>query len=378
FVDHVVAVEREVAGLRLYGWIARPSFSRAQSDLQHFFLNGRSVRDRVISHAVRVGYRDVLFHGRHPAFVLYLDMDPVLVDVNAHPTKQEVRFRDSRSIHDFIRRTIEAALAETVAGEATPTTFLSPDSPAVHSDARISSHTLRNQTGLPLGAGRAELDAYADLVTPGQVSAVPAAEDLARESAEVPPLGYALAHLHGAFVLAQNSDGLVIVDAHAAHERVTYEKLKAAVHSADLQIQPLLVPQAVAVAENEADLAEQHSAVLEQVGLTVDRTGPAQLTLRSIPTLLTGADPEQLLRDILSDFREHGASARVQDLIDAVLAEMACHGSVRANRQLSAAEMNALLRDMEATERSDQCNHGRPTWTVLTKQELDRLFSRGR
>ncbi|HJP38543.1 MAG: DNA mismatch repair endonuclease MutL [Gammaproteobacteria bacterium] len=372
FVDHAVALEHEAGGFRLYGWIARPSFSRAQPDLQYFFLNGRSVRDRVISHAVRAGYRDVLLSGRQPAFVLFLDMDPVLVDVNAHPTKQEVRFRDSRSIHDFIRRSIAAALAETVTGEGMPATSLAP---VAHTDARISGHTLRSQAGLPLGAGRAELDAYADLVTKGQASAN---SDLARESAEMPPLGYALAHLHGAFVLAQNSDGLVIVDAHAAHERVTYEKLKIAVHGADLQIQPLLVPQAVAVAENEADLAEQHSAVLKRVGVAVDRTGPAQLTLRSMPTLLTGADPEQLLRDLLSDLREHGASARVQDLVDAVLAEMACHGSVRANRQLSAAEMNALLRDMEATERSGQCNHGRPTWTVLTKQELDRLFSRGR
>jgi len=380
FVDHAVAIEREAGVFRLYGWIARPTFSRAQPDLQHFFLNGRSVRDRVITHAVRAGYRDVLFHGRHPAFVLYLDMDPVLVDVNAHPTKQEVRFRDSRSVHDFIRRTIEAALAQSVAGADVPTTLAPAPGHVTRSESRIPGRAPQSQAGLPLGAGRAELDAYADLVTgaPGQVVTPPLGTDLACESDDVPPLGYALAHLHGAFILAQNNEGLVIVDAHAAHERVTYEKLKAAAHSCSLSMQPLLVPQAVAVAESEADLAEQRREVLEQVGLHIDRTGPAQLTIRSVPTQLAGVDPEQLLRDVLSDIREHGASDRVQDLIDDLLADMACHGSVRANRPLSVDEMNALLRDMEATERSDQCNHGRPTWTVLTRQELDRLFSRGR
>jgi len=389
FVDHAVSIDREAGPLRLYGWIARPAFSRAQPDLQHFFLNGRSIRDRVITHAVRAGYRDVLFHGRHPAFVLYLDMDPVLVDVNAHPAKQEVRFRDSRSVHDFIRRTVESVLATSVLDESvqsndTPVALSLSSTSGADSDAFFRNSAPHRQAGLSLGADRgsvrADLEAYADLVigSPGLVATPPAGTDLAREDGDVPPLGYALAHLHGAFVLAQNSEGLVIVDAHAAHERITYERLKVAVHGAGLQMQPLLVPQAVAVSASEVDLAEQHHAVLEQLGLDVDRTGPEQLMVRSVPTLLTGVDPEALLRDILSDIREHGASDRIQDRIDDVLAEMACHGSVRANRPLSIDEMNALLRDMEATERSDQCNHGRPTWTVLTMQELDRLFSRGR
>ena len=373
FVNHALFVEREIGPLRLSGWIARPTFSRAQPDLQHFFLNGRSVRDRVITHAVRAGYRDVLFHGRHPAFVLYLDMDPVLVDVNAHPTKQEVRFRDSRSVHDFIRRTIESALSESVTSDAAPTVL--PAVPTTRTDERRHEHQLRSQTGLPLGAGRDALDAYAGLVS---VAADRNAPGQVRESDDVPPLGYALAHIHGAFILAQNNEGLVIVDAHAAHERVTYEKLKTAVHGSGLQIQPLLVPLVVNVADNEADVAEQHHEVLEQLGLKVDRSGPAQLTIRSVPVLLAGTDPEQLLRDMLSDIREHGASERIGNWVDDALADMACHGSVRANRPLSVDEMNALLREMEATERSDQCNHGRPTWTVLTKQELDRLFSRGR
>jgi DNA mismatch repair protein MutL len=375
FVDHAVSIDHEAGAFRLYGWIARPTFSRSQPDLQYFFLNGRSVRDRVISHAVRVGYRDVLFQGRHPAFVLYLDMDPVLVDVNAHPTKQEVRFRDSRSVHDFIRRTVAAALAESAAGDGVP---VLPPVHAPHTDNGMPDRAPRYQPGLTLGAGRAELDAYADLVSGEPYREAQQGGNLAHESVEVPPLGYALAHLHGAFILAQNNDGLVIVDAHAAHERVTYEKLKSAVHDAELPVQPLLVPQTVSLAESEADLAEQHREILERVGLQIDRSGPAQLTIRSIPMLLSGADPEMLLRDTLSDIREHGASDSVQDWINDLLADMACHGSVRANRPLSIEEMNALLREMEATERSDQCNHGRPTWTVLSKQELDRLFSRGR
>ncbi len=384
FVEHAIYIERESGPLRLTGWIARPTFSRAQPDLQHFFLNGRPVRDRVITHAVRTGYRDVLFHGRHPAFVLYLDMDPVMVDVNAHPTKQEVRFRDSRSVHDFIRHTIESALAESSAGEGAPASAGMLQVPAglvaegAAQASRFADQAPRHQSGLAFGArGAAELDAYANLVT-AQTATNGLESHQIRESEDCPPLGFALAHIHGAFILAQNSEGLVIVDAHAAHERVTYEKLKAAVRGAGLSVQPLLVPQTIAVADSEADLAEQYHEVLEQLGLQVDRTGPAQLVIRSIPTLLTGVDPESLLRDLLSDLLEHGRSERVQDLMDDALADMACHGSVRANRLLSIDEMNALLRDMEMTERSDQCNHGRPTWTVLTKQELDRLFSRGR
>lgn len=373
FVDHAVYVEREAGGLCLTGWIARPAFSRSQADLQHFFLNGRSVRDRVIAHAVRTGYRDVLAHGRQPAFVLYLDMDPELVDVNAHPTKQEVRFRDSRAVHDFIRRTVEAALSERAAAGAASAPFV----PAHGERPAGGAAALRRQAGLPLhtrsGSVGSVSDAYADLVKAAPIGAV-----MAREEADVPPLGFALAHIHGAFILAQNEQGLVIVDAHAAHERVTYEKLKAAVRGEGLQMQPLLVPLSVAVAEREADLAERYHDVLLRAGLEVDRSAPQSLTVRALPVLLRGADPEDLLRDLLSDLQEHGSSDRIDDLADAVLAGMACHGSVRANRPLSLDEMNALLRDMEATERADQCNHGRPTWTQLTTQELDRLFARGR
>ncbi|MDH3978105.1 MAG: DNA mismatch repair endonuclease MutL [Gammaproteobacteria bacterium] len=379
FVDHAIYIEREVEGLRLYGWVARPTFSRSQADLQHFFLNGRAVRDKVITHAVRSGYRDVLFHGRQPAFVLYLDMDPTLVDVNAHPTKQEVRFRDSRGVHDFLRRTIESALAESSVGESAPAMI----------GAQLTRHTAADsgrpafqQAGLSLqGQGpahgqrtTAELQAYADLVGSTDFPEMPAVAD----ETGIPPLGYAVAHLHGAFVLAQNTEGLVIVDAHAAHERVTYEKLKAAAHDNEMQVQRLLVPQQVVVSEREADLAEREAAFFIQIGLQVDRSGPEQLTIRTVPVLLSGADPEKLLRDVLGDMLANNNSQRIHEQIDDVLAEMACHGSVRANRALTLSEMNALLREMEATERADQCNHGRPTWTVLSMQQLDQLFSRGR
>ncbi|MGI9343956.1 MAG: DNA mismatch repair endonuclease MutL [Gammaproteobacteria bacterium] len=372
FVDNAVFIERDVGGLRLSGWIARPTFSRSQPDLQHVFLNGRAVRDKVISHAVRTGFRDVLFHGRHPAYVLYLDMDPAQVDVNAHPTKHEVRFRDSRTVHDFIRRTVDSALADTRPGGEHEPRQLSAD--MAHGASAASSP---RQPGLSLGPGQAAIRehavAYDSLLRAPDAASVAAASDR-----DAPPLGYALAHLHGAFILAQNDDGLVIVDAHAAHERVTYERLKTAYHGDGIVSQPLLVPTMLAVSEKEADLAEDRAELLAALGVVVDRTGPEQLSVRAVPALLAGADAEQIVRDVLADLAETGASDRVAQLLDDLLAGVACHGSVRANRALTIDEMNALLRDMEATERSDQCNHGRPTWTVLTVHELDRLFARGR
>jgi DNA mismatch repair protein MutL len=376
FIDNAIYIEREAGDMRISGWLARPTFSRSQPDLQHFFLNGRAVRDRVITHAVRTGYRDVLFHGRHPAYVLYLEMNPARVDVNAHPTKHEVRFRESREVHDFIRRTIDAALADTrpggEQGEASP------------ADRFASAATVPAQSGLhfrPLPATvREHATAYETLVSAADAVLESGGMPLPEmsEQGTAPPLGFALAHLHGAFILAQNAEGLVIVDAHAAHERVTYERLKASYHDSGIATQPLLVPEVVAVSEREADLAETHRPLFESVGLVVDRSGPERVTIRAVPLLPAKVDAAQLLRDLLADIGETGASERVEQLLDELLAGVACHGSVRANRQLTIAEMNALLRDMEATERSDQCNHGRPTWTTLTMQELDRLFARGR
>ena len=364
FVRDAIYLDREAGDLRLYGWIARPTFSRSQPDLQYLILNGRSIRDRLIAHAVRAGYSDVLFHGRYPAFVLYLEIDPARVDVNAHPAKQEVRFRDSRSVHDFVRRTVETALADTRPGAST----------AVRAPAELAvteNSIPARQSGLTLDHPplmvREQLAAYGSLVGGRDASSEP-----------VPPLGYAVAQLHGIYILAENTEGLVIVDAHAAHERVTYEQLKGSIKADGLQSQPLLVPRVVRVTESEADLADAQQEFFQRLGMQLDRSGPGRLTVRAMPLLLAGGDPEPLLRDLLADLKLMDASSLVEDRIDDVLATAACHGAVRANRRLTRDEMNALLRDMERTERSDQCNHGRPTWTKLSLQELDRLFSRGR
>ena len=373
FMNHALYIEHEQGGMRLSGWVARPTFSRSQPDLQHFFLNGRAVRDKVIVSAVRQAYRDVLFHGRHPAYVLYLEMDPARVDVNAHPAKHEVRFRDSRPVHDFVRRSVESVLADTrPAGSVADS-----NAPATLAAAGMVAAPSHEQSSLPLSGRRPGAAPAADALArlAESVAEAPAAFD---PDAEIPPLGFAIAHLHGVYILARNEAGLVIVDAHAAHERVTYERLKQDRAAAGIARQPLLIPLQVNVAVSEADRAETRADELAALGLVADRTGPEQLTLREAPLALAGADLEALLRDVLSDMAEGDTAARVEQQSNDILATMACHGSVRANRTLTIPEMNALLRDMEATERADQCNHGRPTWTQLSMADLDRLFSRGR
>lgn len=394
FMAHALYIEHEQNGMTLRGWVARPTFSRSQPDLQHFFLNGRGVRDKVIVSAVRQAFRDVLFHGRHPAYVLYLEMDPALVDVNAHPAKHEVRFRDSRPVHDFVRRSVASVLADTrPAGQGDA--YNAPASGFAADRDRVAD--ISTGSGYQQGLGLATTGAgpqgrlsgtggsgFADALHGLEQLAAADGAALPESDADIPPLGFAIAHLHGVYILARNAGGLVIVDAHAAHERVTYERLKSAMlgsaedGSAGLQRQPLLIPQRVNVAEVEADRAENCADQLENVGLIVDRSGPEQLTIREVPVLLGNADAEALLRDVLSDIAEHDSSTRVEDARMELLATMACHGSIRANRALTVPEMNALLRDMEATERADQCNHGRPTWTQLSMQDLDRLFARGR
>jgi len=367
FMENAMRIERSAGGISLRGWIARPSFSRNQPDQQQLVLNGRIVRDKTVAHAVRSAYADVLFHGRHPAYLLYLDMDPEMVDVNAHPSKHEVRFRDGRSVHDFVRRSIEAALAETRAGSGGVAPGASPAAGLSADKLSVSQAGMALDTPAPQRV-REALAGYERLLT------TPPAPD----SGELPPLGFALAHLHGAFILAQNAEGLVIVDAHAAHERITYERLKTARAKSRLQSQPLLVPLNVAVSEAEADRAEANGDWFVELGMEVTRTGPQLLTLRAIPAVLRGADGEALLRDLLGELADGDGQALLERRIDDVLASMACHASVRANRALAVDEMNALLRAMENTERSDQCNHGRPTWTQLSLAELDRLFARGR
>ncbi len=372
FLAHALYLEQETGGLRLWGWVARPAFSRAQADMQHFFVNRRMVRDRLVAHAVRQAFQDVLFHGRHPAYVLYLELDPRRVDVNVHPSKHEVRFRDGRLVHDFIFRVLHEVLAATRPGAAQRPAPSPP--PPSRPPPRVGERTGGYQASLHI-----QQPPPAAPTAPAAPSGPPAVGAGRQEpSPEVPPLGYALAQLHGIYILAEAADGLVLVDMHAAHERITYEALKTRQAEEGIVAQPLLLPVAVAVSRREADLAEEMRETLVGLGLEVDRSGPEGLVVRAIPALLQGADAARLLRDVLADLVALGSAERVRHELHRVLATLACHGSVRAHRRLTLDEMNALLRRMEATERADQCNHGRPTWVRLDMQALDGLFLRGR
>lgn len=364
--SHAVYLEREAEGIALSGWIGLPTFNRSQPDLQFWFVNGRSITDRTLSHAVRHAYRDVLFHGRYPAYVLYLTMDPASVDANAHPAKHEIRFRDGRRVHGIVSQAIEFALQDTKPGGHD----INPIPGAV------LERTIFRQSAMPLarqGGGaavREALTAYRTLTGDG----LPRPSD---EAEAFPPLGLAIAQLGGVYILAENAEGLIVVDMHAAHERITYEKLKLAFDREDVVSQPLLVPVSIAVSDKEAALAEGAVEVFSRLGLSVDRNGPTNLVIREIPALLKQADAEALIRDVLSDLAADGQSNRVEDSCHEILSTMACHHSIRANRSLTIAEMNALLREMEVTDRADQCNHGRPTWTAISMADFDRLFLRG-
>ncbi len=391
FPSQSLYLDEAAAGFRLSGWVGLPTAARSQADQQYFYVNRRLVRDRTVAHAVRQAYADVLYHGRHPAYVLFLEMDPTRVDVNVHPAKSEVRFRDQRLVHDFLYRTLHHALAGTRAGAVASDPQRLPDGapvpvteiwPAAASGIPAQGGTMAfvpQQAPLRLNV-REQVSALAALYGTPQTSrdlgiASPATDDTEHEA---PPLGYALAQLHGIFILAQNAEGLVIVDMHAAHERISYERLKTAQEGEGIRALPLLVPMALAVSEREAEAAEEHAQALATLGFEIDRSGPQGLTVRAIPALLEGVDARQLALDVLADFIAHGSTRRVQEERNALLGTMACHASVRANRRLTVPEMNALLRDMETTERSGQCNHGRPTWVMLDKAQLDRLFLRGR
>ncbi|MCW3147220.1 DNA mismatch repair endonuclease MutL [Stutzerimonas stutzeri] len=402
FLEQALPIEIERNGLRLWGWVGLPTFSRSQADLQYFYVNGRMVRDKLVAHAVRQAYRDVLFNGRHPTFVLFLDVDPAVVDVNVHPTKHEVRFRDSRMVHDFLYGTLHRALGDVrpedhLAAPASVTpmtqaTGLAAGEFAGQNEMSLSASLLEQPQGEApawrgAGAGyqaprsasagyTAEAQgAYREFFTPLPESSpapLPVSQD------DVPPLGYALAQLKGVYILAENAQGMVLVDMHAAHERITYERLKTAMASEGLRGQPLLVPESIALSQREADCAEEHAQWFQMLGFELQRLGPETLAIRQIPSLLKQAEATQLVRDVLADLLEYGTSDRIQAHLNELLATMACHGAVRANRRLTLPEMNALLRDMEHTERSGQCNHGRPTWTQLGMDELDKLFLRGR
>lgn len=383
FAAGALRIDAAAGGIRLHGWIGAPTASRGQADRQFFFVNGRMVRDRLIAHAVRQAYADVLFHGRHPAFVLELRIDPAAVDVNVHPQKHEVRFRDSRLVHDFVFRSLHAALAATRAGTAAAGFALpvpSAGQGGAWPQARLGLAT-REASAVPLAA-------YAALYGNASPASAPVGDAIADapliapplpdSPADVPPLGYALAQLRGIFILAENAHGLVLVDMHAAHERITYERLKDARACGAVPSQLLLVPPTLRVSPREADAVEGHQARFAALGFEITRSGPDRVVVRRIPSALEGADVERLVGDVLADLVEHGSDARLVEYENELLATMACHASVRANRRLSVAEMNGLLRQMEQTERSGQCNHGRPTWVQLTQAELDRLFLRGR
>lgn len=409
FIEHARYIEREAGGLRLSGWVGLPTHSRSQADQQYFFVNGRVVRDRLVAHAVRQAYRDVLFNGRHPVFVLYLELDPDVVDVNVHPTKHEVRFRDGRMVHDFLYSGLHHSLAsakpaespEEGVADATDTPDALPQ--GATSEANIEQPRWQQQ-GIALthtpdrhpGAERVRrfMQGYQALHPNHEETLLtPQPSDPGERGREVreaplampdndptapPPLGFALGQLHGIYILAQNAEGLVLVDMHAAHERIVYERMKTQLAAAKgLDAQPLLVPVSIAASRAEVATAESEQEAIAKLGIELDIAGPETLLVRQLPALLAQADPEALVRQMLEELARYGRTHQVEARLHELLSTMACHGSVRANRRLTIDEMNALLRDMERTERSDQCNHGRPTWTQMGLKALDRLFLRG-
>ena len=370
-------VEHSALGLSLSGWLALPTYSRAQPDQQHLIVNGRAVRDRLLANAVRLGYRDVLFHGRHPAYVLRLALDPARVDVNAHPQKLEVRFRDSRSVHDFAMRTVENVLAST-----RPATGLAGPVPlaarlAVGADPAQQPMSFAAAQPVP---GRIDWTTFATVrARPAQASPAPAvAEACDTAPAAIPPLGFALGQIHGIYILSETAEGLALIDMHAAHERVLYEELKREQARGGVPRQTLLVPQVLEFSAAEAELAEEHAGALAAIGIVLGRLGETQVAVREMPVAFGTRDLGGLVRDALTELSERGVTTEVSDASERLLATVACHAAVRAHRRLNIAEMNALLRDMERTDRADQCNHGRPTWVRLMLEDLDRLFLRGR
>ncbi len=376
FIAASVFIDCQETGRRLWGWIGLPEASRAQADLQTFFVNGRPVRDRVISHALRQAYQDVLYRDRHPAAVLYLELDPTVLDVNAHPTKQEVRFRESSAIHEFIRRTIQTALANLRPGTTPPPLIQASEHGRLIN--RFSPKPSPHPSGLPLHGVQERMAAYSQLheATPAESSVAPT---LAATAPEPPPLGYALGQLHGCYVLAENQAGLVVVDMHAAHERILYERLKAALaEGGSLKTQMLLIPITLTINLAERRQVEEQGELFSQAGFEIALLGPETLVVRQVPALLADADITGLVRDLLADLAMQQTSDRSATTLLNMLGNLACHSAVRANRRLNLLEMNALLRDMEHSDHSGQCNHGRPTWAQLTLEELDRLFRRGR
>jgi DNA mismatch repair protein MutL len=381
-------IDERAAAFSIVGWIGLPRYSRAGRDQQYLFVNGRFVRDKLLVHAIREAYSDVLHGGRHPAYALYLNLDPSMVDVNVHPTKAEVRFRDSRAVHQFVFHALNKALSGSAASTA----------PAIANPLEwITNRGVQTQMPNPQSWQRGVQQSFTQLSarepnafyevlrgeSASQFSNGNAAVALDSQRSEpihqdFPPLGFALAQLHGIYILAQNAHGLVLVDMHAAHERIVYEKLKTALDLNQLASQPLIAPIAVALGERDMQLVSGHRPFFEQLGFDLAALSPTEIAIRAVPAMLPSLDAPAMLRELLDDLAEHGASRALTEKRDEILGTMACHGAVRANRQLAIPEMNALLRDMELTERSGQCNHGRPTWYQFALHDLDKLFMRGR
>lgn len=379
FAQNSIYIENAAQDIELKGWIGLPTFSRGQADLQYFFVNGRAVRDKVISHAIKQAYSDVLYHGRFPAFVLYLKLDPSYVDVNAHPAKHEVRFRQGRNVHDFVRYTVKKAIAETmpkaeqqaahlykeVVDDYMRTSQVSSASASVYTNNSIEK-TARDYQQVSRDVHSLE----SGLLIKAHDSKLHTTED-------APLLGYAIAQLHGIYILAQNTNGLVIVDMHAAHERIVYEELKDSYQEGEIATQPLLMPLTINVSQQEAEIAQQNQLLFSSFGFTIERFGLESIVVREIPSMLQQADVNELVKDVISELSIFGSSEKLEQANNKMLSKMACYGSVRAHRMLEITEMNALLRKMETTERSAQCNHGRPTWVQLSVDQLDKLFKRG-
>ncbi|MBI2314120.1 MAG: DNA mismatch repair endonuclease MutL [Betaproteobacteria bacterium] len=372
FRSAAVAIDEQAAGLRLWGHAARPAYSRANRDAQYFFVNGRFVRDKLTAHAIREAYHDILHHERHPSFVLFLELDPRAVDVNVHPTKIEVRFRDSQAVHRFVFHALHKALGGSGVSSQ-PSAIGEQQTVMNNPPSAIGGQPW--QAAMPLGV--AQPAAFYETLF-GARGAAAVAPIPAESPQEVPPLGFALAQLGGVYILAQNARGLVVVDMHAAHERVVYEKLKFALDRHAMPMQPLLIPVTFQADRREAATAEEQVAVLKELGFEIAALSPTTLAVRAVPALLKEADSRELARAVLRDLEEFGASRVLTERRDQMLATMACHGAVRANRQLTVAEMNALLREMETTERADQCNHGRPTWFEISLADFDKMFMRGK
>ena len=399
FISTALPVDHAEGSVRVTGFAGLPDAARSRADQQYAYVNGRFVRDKVVQHAVRSSYEDVLHGGRQPVYVLFVEMEPGRVDVNVHPTKIEVRFRDGREIHQAVRHAVHGVLAaprsaiaamqaeEAAAAPFAPSVAQSPFEPDIFKRNQQFSGIYTAQSAINLGMN--EVRDVAQLWTPGSGSASPST------SATVPlpslppsnpsfddsatwPLGKAIAQLHGIYILAQNAQGLVIIDMHAAHERIVYERLKQQIDRSRIASQPLLIPATFAATPIEVATAQAHEATLAQLGLDISAFSAKTLAVRAVPTTLAQGDAVELARSVLGELSQHDASTVIERAQHDILSTMACHSAVRANRSLTLEEMNALLRQMEATERSDQCNHGRPTWRAISIKELDALFLRGR